>query len=93
MKKTGVCNNNLNHIRIWKNNANDSTLNSIKNKKLYHVGKCCAENGVPDHCLGLCVEDNDASFYQLLPDICEQYNDTIHTCTIINNRKFDMHQN
>ena len=62
----------------------DLTLNQIKNKKLYLVGKCCAENGVPDNCLGRCVEEPTAILtYQspVLPNVCERYRDIIDHCT------------
>ena len=36
-------------------------MNVIKSQRLYFVEQCCAENGVPHNCLGLCVEDNDAT--------------------------------
>ena len=66
-------------------------MSLIKSQKLYFVEQCCAENGVPHNCLGLCVEDNDATLYQF-PNFCDEYQDIVDSCAVLPTRKFHMHQ-
>ena len=65
-------------------------MNVIKSRRLYFVEQCCAENGVPHNCLGLCVEDNVATLYQY-PSFCDEYQVIVDRCaTLPPPRKFHM---
>ena len=66
-------------------------MNAIKSRKLHFVEQCCAENGVPHNCLGLCVEDNDASLYQF-SSFCDKYQNIVDSCAVLPTRKFHMYQ-
>ena len=54
----------------------------------YPVEQCCAENGVPDNCLGLCVEQRYADWTPRKIDldrfnsVCDKYQDIVHNCTV-----------
>ena len=69
-------------------------MNVIKSRRLYFVEQCCAENGVPHNCLGLCVEDNDASLYHLsnFTSFCYKYQNIVDSCAVLPTRKFHMYQ-
>ena len=72
-------------------------MNVIKSRRLYFVEQCCAENGVPHNCLGLCVEDNHARLYQYLPgfnfsSFCDKYQNIVDSCAVLPTRKFHMYQ-
>ena len=42
--------------------------------------QCCIENGVPQRCLGLCIEEKDDSQNRFL-SICDKYETVIEQCT------------
>ena len=46
--------------------------------------QCCAENGVPDNCLGLCVEEEKAGFMRrsTFKSVCEKFQGIVDRCTI-----------
>ena len=46
--------------------------------------QCCTENGVPDNCLGLCVEEQDAEPERrsTFLSICDKFQDIVNRCTI-----------
>ena len=67
-------------------------MNVIKSRRLYFVEQCCAENGVPHNCLGLCVEDNDATRSLPFSSFCDKYEDIIDSCAVLPTCKFHIHQ-
>ena len=48
---------------------------------LYTVSEqCCIENGVPQKCIGLCIEDQDDSKDRFM-SICDKFETVIENCT------------
>ena len=42
--------------------------------------QCCIENGVPQRCIGLCIEEQDASHDRFM-SICDRFETVIEQCT------------
>ena len=61
----------------------------------YIIEQCCTESGVPDNCLGLCVEekDDDPERRSTFLSVCDKFQDIVQRCTIGPKGKFRMQQN
>ena len=48
------------------------------------LDQCCSTNGLPDECLGLCMEDEDTSIAErsAFTSICDKYQSTVVKCTV-----------
>ena len=48
------------------------------------LDQCCSTNGLPDECLGLCMEDDDTSIAErsAFTSICDKYQSTVVKCTV-----------
>ena len=66
-------------------------MNATISPQLYFLEQCCVGNGVPPNCLGLCVEDNDASLFRF-SSFCDKYQDVAQCCDVLPTCKFDMNQ-
>ena len=62
----------------------NSILKDFEGLTTFIVEQCCTENGVPDNCLGLCVEEQKADLDRRAAflSICDKFQDIVERCTI-----------
>ena len=63
--------------------------------RTFIIEQCCTESGVPNNCLGLCVEEQDADPERrsTFLSVCDKFQDIVQRCTIGPKGKFRIQQN
>ena len=63
--------------------------------RTFIIEQCCTEGGIPNNCLGLCVEEQDADPERrsTFLSVCDKFQDIVQRCTIGPKGKFRMQQN
>ena len=62
----------------------NSILKDLEGFQPFIIEQCCTENGVPDNCLGLCVNEENANLGRrsTFLSICDKFQDIVERCTI-----------